>query len=786
VARRCVVVRGLVQGVGFRPFVYDLATRHQLHGFVRNQSGAVHIEIEGDPGSLERFCDDLSHERPPLAVIEDISVRGLEPGDDHDFRIEHSSCESAGPVYISPDVATCDACLAELADPSDRRCGYPFLNCTNCGPRLTIICGAPYDRTRTTMAGFEMCPECRAEFDDPQNRRFHAQPTACAQCGPQLRLTNGRGDPIESSAPLPFLIERLHEGRIAALKGLGGYHLVCDARNDDAVGELRRRKARDDKPFAVMVFDTTAARAFAECDAHEEALLRSPARPIVLLRRRPNSERDGNEREGIAASVAPGNPRVGIFLPYTPLHWLLLKQSAGMPLVMTSGNRSDEPIAYEDHDALTRLAEIADWFLMHDRPIHVRCDDSVVRIVAGAPSFVRRSRGYAPQPIKMPIACDRHVLAVGGQFKGTFALGRDNVAFVSHHLGDLDHFEAYRAFERDERLYEDLFEIRPQLIIHDLHPDYASTRYAHERAAREGLPTLAVQHHHAHIASCLAEHGLDESAIGVAFDGTGFGTDGAIWGGEFLLAGLGDFRRAAHLRYVPLPGGDQAIREPWRSAATHLIDAGVDQGLLASAVDTAAWRTVERMIDRRLNTVPTSSVGRLFDAVAAIVGLRNRVTYEGQAAMELEWQATDISDDGVYPFEFQEPTPTSDAAFVVDTRPLMRAVAADTRRGVATPRIARRFHSTLVEIIVRVCQRIRNETEVSSVALSGGAFMNVLLAEETTARLATERFRVFTQRQVPPNDGGLSLGQLAVAAARLRAAQSERAANHESIRATTV
>src|SRR5579862_5206736 len=772
-ARRCVVVRGLVQGVGFRPFVYDLATRHQLHGFVRNQSGAVQIEVEGDPGDLKRFCDDLVNEGPPLAVIHDISVRVLEPRDDHDFRIERSSCESAGPVYISPDVATCNACLAELADPADRRYGYPFLNCTNCGPRLTIICGAPYDRARTTMARFEMCPECRAEFEDPQNQRFHAQPTACAQCGPQLRLTNGQGDPIESSQPLTFLIERLREGQMAALKGLGGYHLVCDARNDEAVCELRRRKARDDKPFAVMVFDTTAARVFAECDAQEEALLRSSARPIVLLRRRHHKE-VGIEHDGIAPSVAPGNPRVGIFFPYTPLHWLLLNQAAGMPLVMTSGNRSDDPIAYEDHDALTRLGEIADLFLVHDRPIHVRCDDSVVRIVAGAPSFVRRSRGYAPNPIKLPLACDRHVLAVGGQFKGTFALGRDDVAFVSHHLGDLDHFEAYRAFERDERLYEELFEIHPKLVVHDLHPDYASTRYARHRAAKEGLATLAVQHHHAHIASCLAEHGLDETAIGVAFDGTGFGTDGAIWGGEFLLAGLGDFRRIAHLRYVPLPGGDQAIREPWRSAATHLIDAGVDRELLASAVDATALRTVERMIERRLNTVPTSSAGRLFDAIAALVGLRSRVTYEGQAAMELEWQATDVTDDGDYPFEFLEPT-TSDPAFVVDTRPLIRAVADDKRRGVETGRMARRFHSTLVEIIVRVCQRIRNETEVSTVALSGGVWMNALLAEETAARLAEDQFRVFTQRQVPPNDGGLSLGQLAVAAARLRVSQLDRA-----------
>jgi hydrogenase maturation protein HypF len=660
-------------------------------------------------------------------------------------------------VFLSPDIATCDDCLAELFDPRDRRYRYPFLNCTQCGPRLTIIAGAPYDRERTTMARFAMCAECRAEFDDPTNRRFHAQPTCCPRCGPKLRLEGAAGECIDTGDPLKAFAQALVEGKIGALKGLGGYHLACDAMSEAAVVELRRRKHRDEKPLAVMVADLAAAERLCEIDALESALLTSPRRPIVLLRRR---------ADGVAPSVAPGNPSLGVMLPYTPLHHLLLRAVNGRPLVMTSGNRSDEPIAYQDDDAIERLCGIADLFLGHDRPIRVRCDDSVTRIVAGRQSLVRRSRGFAPEPIMLPIACPRPILAVGGQLKGTFALGRDKAAFVSHHLGDLDHWPAYAAFRRDIALFEELFETRPELIVHDLHPDYASTRYTLERAAIERLPTIAVQHHHAHIGSCLAEHQLEGPVIGVALDGTGYGSDGAIWGGEFLIADLHGFRRAAHLRYVGLPGGDQAIREPWRSAAAQLIDAGEGTQLLEANVEAAQLHVVEQMLARGVNCPQTSSAGRLFDAVSAIAGLRTRVSYEGQAAMELEWLAGAAHESGGYPFELvQAAVGDSSPSFVVDTRLLIRAVAADVRRRAAQAQIARRFHTTLVEIIVAACESIRQSTRLSAVALSGGVFMNALLAAEATGRLMAAGFEVYNHRRFPPNDGGLALGQLAIAAA---------------------
>jgi hydrogenase maturation protein HypF len=766
--RRALTVHGIVQGVGFRPFVYSFARELCLKGFVRNDAGTVRIEIEGEPDSINRFCAELANRSPPLAAIDRIALEPLEPRGDRVFRIEPSSINSASAIFISPDVATCDACLAELFDPENRRFRYPFLNCTDCGPRLTIIQGAPYDRPRTTMAQFPMCADCRREYDDPANRRFHAQPTACSHCGPQLQLLDGCGQRVETADPVADFANALREGLIGAVKGLGGYHLACDAGNENAVRELRRRKQRDEKPFAVMVADANAAEAICEIGPAERKLLVSARRPIVLLRTK--SVGDASRRERIATEVAPGNPYLGVFLPYTPLHALLVNAVDDRPLVMTSGNRSDEPIAYRDDDAASRLDGIADLFLANNRPIHVRCDDSVMRVIGGVESPIRRSRGYAPQPIRLPIDCARPLLAVGGQFKGIFALGRDHSAFVSHHLGDLDHFDAYQAFVRDEALYEDLFAIRPGLIVHDLHPDYATTRYALERAAKEGVPALGVQHHHAHVASCLAENGRDEPVIGVAFDGTGFGLDGAIWGGEFLVADLCESHRAAHFRYLQLPGGDRTIREPWRSAAAHLLDAGEDLSLLNNAASQTAVRAVARMIERRFNSVPTSSAGRLFDAVAAIAGVRAKVRYEGQAAMELEWLATDILPDGSYPFVIEEPTSGTDAdgPLVVDTRPLIRAVVADRKAGVEAARIARRFHSTLVNMIGDVCQQIRERTGLSVAALTGGVFMNALLVEEVTARLTGAGFKVLRHRTVPANDGGLALGQLAIGAARDR------------------
>jgi hydrogenase maturation protein HypF len=610
------------------------------------------------------------------------------------------------------------------------------------------------------MAGFAMCPACRAEYDDPADRRFHAQPTACAACGPRMQLLDAQGRPIDTADPLGDFAGILRAGKIGALKGLGGYHLACDATDPSAVAGLRRRKHRDEKPFAVMVPDLPAAERLGEVGPAERELLTSPACPIVLLRKRTPG--------AVAEEVAPRNPWLGVMLPYTPLHHLLLRAAGGTPLVMTSGNRSDEPIAYRDDEALEKLAGIADCFLVHDRPIHVRCDDSVTRVVEGRELPVRRSRGYAPRPIALPFECPAPVLAVGGQLKATFALGRGRQAFLSHHLGDLDHYEASRAFVRDVDLYQQLFAARPEVLAHDLHPDYFTTQYAQQRAVSGGNRLLAVQHHHAHLAACMAEHGLCESVIGVTFDGTGFGTDEAVWGGEFLVGGYGEFRRAAHLRYVGLPGGDQAIREPWRMAVAHLADADATLPALSARISPLQWRTITKMLERRFNTPLTSSAGRLFDAVAALAGVRDRVSYEGQAAVELEWLATDVAPDGTYPFDVTQPADAegADAPLVIDTRPLIQAVVEEARKGVEAARIARRFHSAVVDLITALCGRLRESTGLDAVVLSGGVFLNALLGREAAARLAGEGFRVYRHQLVPPNDGGLSLGQLAVAAAR--------------------
>jgi hydrogenase maturation protein HypF len=757
--RRGIAVQGIVQGVGFRPFVHGLAARLGLAGLVRNRTGGVWIEVEGDTTALDRFYAELSQHPPPLARIAGISWESQDVRGDGRFRIEASDASATGPVFVSPDVATCDDCLRELFDPNDRRYLYPFLNCTNCGPRLTIVTGAPYDRERTTMASFALCPRCRAEYEDPANRRFHAQPTACAACGPALELRDSAGQRIDTGDPVAAVANCLRDGQIVAFKGLGGYHLACDARNPAAVVRLRTRKHRDEKPFALMVADAETAARLCQVAPDERDLLQSVARPIVLLRKRLPTE--------VADSVAPGNPFLGVMLPYTPLHHLLLKMLDGMPLVMTSGNRSDEPIAYTDDDARQRLVGIADVFLTHNRPIHVRCDDSVTRCVGGAELPLRRSRGYAPQPIALPFECPVPILAVGGQLKGTFALGRGRDAFLSHHLGDLDHYQSFRAFSRDIQLYEELFALSPELMAHDRHPDYASTRYAIERASRASGPArlTAVQHHHAHMASCMAEHGLTGPVLGVTLDGAGFGLDGAVWGGEFLIGDYREFRRAAHLRYVPLPGGDQAIREPWRMALAHLVDAGCPESVLRERVSPVELRTVRHMLDRRLNAPLTSSAGRLFDAVASLAQTRDRVTYEGQAAVELEWLATDVPADGAYPFDLVEGVST--APLEIDTRPLIHALVREVQQGTAAATMARRFHTTMVEMMAAVCARIRKQTAVNTVVLSGGVFLNALLTVEVVERLSQEGFHAYRHRLVPPNDGGLSLGQLAVAAARV-------------------
>jgi hydrogenase maturation protein HypF len=770
--RRAIAIEGVVQGVGFRPFVSGLASSLGLNGFVCNRVGDVWIEVEGEPSALVQFQAELEAKPPPLAQIDHLSWEPRPVQGDDRFQILASEVERPGPVFVCADIATCADCLRELFNPADRRYLYPFLNCMNCGPRLTIVTGAPYDRKRTTMAGFEMCPDCLLEYEDPSNRRFHAQPTCCPACGPRLEFLDGHGKLIGTDNPLTDFASAIRSARIGAVKGLGGYHLVCDARSSETVSELRRRKHRDEKPFAVMVADDTAAEAICGFSSAERDLLRSAARPIVLLRKRLGIE--------IAEEVAPANPFLGIMLPYMPLHHLLLREVGKIPLVMTSGNSTDEPIAYQDQDAIKRLGSIADLFLTHNRPIQVRCEDSVTRCVDGTELPIRRSRGYAPQPIGLPFECPLPILAVGGQLKGTFALGRGRHAFLSHHLGDLDHYEAYRAFARDISSYEQLFSFRPSAIVHDLHPDYASTRYALERIGTDSknptnpdseLCQVSVQHHHAHMASCMAEHGLMEPVIGVSFDGTGFGTDGNIWGGEFLVGDYLQFRRAAHLRYVAMPGGDIAIREPWRMTLAHLLDADETYALSSNRVSAVALRTARTMIDQHINSPLTSSVGRLFDAVASLVLGRDRVTYEGQAAMELEWLAARTGANRAYPFELALAAPgeSPNESWVIDTRPIIRSVVQDCGLGKHAPLIARRFHSTMVDLIVTVCDRIRQSTGLGNVVLSGGVFMNVLLTLESSEELRRRGFRVYCQRLVPPNDGGLCLGQLAIAAQKLNA-----------------
>ncbi len=756
--RRRIAVCGIVQGVGFRPFVYGLASRLSLTGFVRNAPHGVLIEVEGPPSDLERFETELVRHPPAHATIDGCVTAALPVLGGDAFRIEVSDSaarEGVGDVRVSPDLATCDACHEELFNSFNRRFRYPFITCAACGPRLTIVTGVPYDRQRTTMAAFPMCAACQREYDDPADRRFHAESIACAACGPRVRLQHRDGTLIRHE-PFSALADMIRAGGIAAVKGLGGHHLTCDATNGAVVGELRRRKHRDEKPFAVMFETVEAAADACVIEATDAELLRASARPIVLLRRR-----RARGPLAPAAGVAPGCPDLGVMLPSTPLHHLLMRE-AGRPLVMTSGNRSDEPIAYADADALSRLADIADVFLMHDREIRVRCDDGVTRAAGGRELPIRRSRGQAPRPVRLPLPCAEPVLAVGGQLKNTFALGRGREGFVSHHIGDLDDLSAYRAFCRDIELYEQLFAIAPRVIAHDAHPSYGSTRYAVERAGAAGLTTIAVQHHHAHMASCMAEHALDHPVIGVTFDGAGYGDDGTVWGGEFLVGDARSVRRAAHLRPVALPGGDQAAREPWRMALAHLLDAGLDPAAIEERIGKVQVRAVTRMIERSVNTPHTSSAGRLFDAIASIAGVRDHVSFEGQAAMQLEWLAGEVESDGGYPCQLE----LAGGRLTIDTRPMIAEAARDAGVGRSPATIARRFHVGLADIVGDVCVQLRQRTGIDAVVLSGGVFLNVILTRDCQARLVRAGFRVFCHHVVPPGDGGVSLGQLAVAAAR--------------------
>ncbi len=765
-ARRRILVQGIVQGVGFRPFVYGQALRLGLGGFVLNDSNGVTIEVEGLATMLEAFQRALRETPPPLARIDSITAEMIAPQGETLFVIAHSEAGQERNTLISPDTATCDDCLRELFDPADRRYRYPFINCTNCGPRFTIVQDVPYDRDKTTMRAFPMCRDCRAEYDDPLDRRFHAQPNACPICGPGVRLLNAAGRVLEMADPIALAAEQMATGAILAIKGLGGYHLACDALNVEAVARLRQRKHREAKPFALMPLDLDTARRLCEVSDAEAALLESRRRPIVLLNRRERGDDDL-----VAPGVTPGYTTLGMMLPYTPLHHLLLDAvaTAGEPgrpavLVMTSGNLSDEPIAYRDDDARGRLAPIAEGTLTHNRAIHMRCDDSVVRVAAGGEQIFRRSRGYAPEPIRLGFECPVPLLACGGHLKNTFCLLKGRQAFVSHHIGDLENLETLTSFREGIAHFERLFDVRPEAVAYDLHPDYLATKYALDL----DLPHMVgVQHHHAHVASVLVEHGLAGPVIGVAADGTGYGSDGAIWGCEIMAADLLDFERFYHLVYVPLPGGEQAVRQPWRVAAAYLRLAFGDDFLrldlpFVQQMDRERWRVMAQMIARGINSPPASSLGRLFDAVAALVGLRGTVVYEGQAAIELEMIAE--PSEGLYPFDIRA---GDDGPGTLDVAPLIRAVVEDLRQGVPIGQIAGRFHHSMAALLATACLRAREQTGLNDVALSGGVFQNRLLLEQLVDRLEAEGFDVYLNRRVPPNDGGLSLGQAAIAAARL-------------------
>ncbi|MBI4493906.1 MAG: carbamoyltransferase HypF [Chloroflexi bacterium] len=750
-------VWGTVQGVGFRPFVYRLATRHGLGGWVLNHSAGVELEIEGRPGALDAFLHDLQAEAPPLARLEAVAVADVPSVGSASFEILSSHIQPGESQPVPADTAPCSDCLRELFDPSDRRYHYPFINCTNCGPRFTLIQDVPYDRERTTMAVFRMCPDCQREYDDPSDRRFHAQPNACPRCGPRLRLLDRAGQEIDGADPIVRAAQLLQEGAILAVKGLGGYHLACNAFDAQAVERLRRRKHREDKPFALMAPDLEAVDRLCCVTEAEAELLASERRPIVLLRRR--------EPSPVAPEVAPGHRLLGLMLPYTPLHSLLL-EAARSVLVMTSGNRSEEPIAYQDEDALHRLGPLADAFLVHDRAIHTRCDDSVTRVLGGQELLLRRSRGYAPRPIALRVPFAEPVLACGAELKNTFCLGKGRHALVSHHIGDLENWETLASFAEGIERFARLFDVHPTVVAYDLHPEYLSTKYALELP---GVARVGVQHHHAHIASCMAEHGLEGPAIGVAFDGLGYGLDGTLWGGEFLVADYLDCTRVAHLAPMPLPGGAQAIRQPWRMAATYLHAAYGDEmealGLdFMRRLDRGRWAVLKQMLRKGINSPPTSSLGRLFDAVAALVGVRDVANYEGQAAVELEVLADEACQER-YPYTIDD----GSRPLVLRVEATIRGVVDDLLNGTEPACVAAKFHNTLAEAVAALCGSIRAEHGLDRVVLGGGVFQNAFLLGRVVPRLAALDFQVYVPSQVPPNDGGIALGQAVIANARVRA-----------------
>jgi len=753
---RHIHINGIVQGVGFRPFIYNLAVEHNLAGWVCNSASGVDIEVTGDTNDVSSFTTAIPQQAPPLAQIDSIEDWPIEGPSPDGFAIISSQDQATDFIPISPDVATCNQCQQELFDPKDRRYRYPFINCTNCGPRFTIIQEIPYDRPKTTMAGFEMCADCRTEYENPRDRRFHAQPVACPVCGPQVWLENGKGHRLaEKEETIQIAREMLSKGKILAIKGLGGFHLACDAANENAVTILRERKHRPAKPFALMAFDLPTMEEYVELDEAAKLLLSGPQAPIVLLPKKPEAP--------IVASIAPTQTRLGFMLPYTPLHLLLLEPAPDYPkaLVMTSGNLSEEPVIHENQVAREKLAGIADAFLMHDRPIEERIDDSVFTIFRGQPYPVRRARGYAPNPIRLASAVPQ-VLAVGPQMKNTICLTREKYAFLSHYIGEMDNWETYQDFKGAIEHYQSLFRITPEVIAHDLHPDYLSTQYAMERAERDNLPGIAIQHHHAHLAAAAIENRVspEEPIIGLIFDGTGYGTDGTIWGGEVLVGNCDAFNRPYHLQYMPLPGGEVSIRKPARMALSLLwmLEMPWEEDLAPFQALSAMERdALSHQLAHNINVPQTSSMGRLFDAVSALLNVRQQISYEGQAAIELEALA-EPGELGYYSWQVENGE--------ILIAPLMSGILIDLSNRLPIAVISARFHNTIARLGLDLAERIRQQTGITKVALSGGVWQNLRLLETATTLLEENGFQPLIHRQTPPNDGCVAFGQAMIAAYR--------------------
>lgn len=760
--RYIVKITGIVQGVGFRPFIYTLAKSLGLTGWVKNDSGGVIIDAESDRETIELFIQRIRSEAPPLSNIKSIGITNAPYIGYTDFTIKQSDASGASNIYISPDVGICTDCSRELFDRNDRRYLYPFINCTNCGPRLTIVTGVPYDRANTTMNKFAMCARCSSEYRDPSDRRYHAQPVSCHDCGPRLMLLDKSGKKVDRDDIIEYSCQLLIEGNILAVKGLGGYHLACSAHDKNAVLKLRRRKARDEKPFALMVKDLQAASKYCIIGEAEKKLLESEKKPIVLLKKR--------ECCRLPDEIAPGNPNLGIMLPYTPVHLLIFyrlsrlqtQPSAIDALVMTSANRSSEPIYFRDDEAVDNLSDIADYFLTNDRDIYIRTDDSVTRVFRDREFIIRRARGYVPFPVtfsatgradeKLP-----SVLACGGELKNTFCINKNDEFYISHHIGDLENSETLSSFEQGIEHFKEMFKVTCDIIAYDLHPEYLSTKYAEASNIKN---KLAVQHHHAHIASCMAENGLNEDVIGVAFDGTGYGEDGHIWGGEFFTGSYGCFKRAAHLEYVRMPGGEAAIKEPWRMAASYLYKIDKNTELL-SGIPGDKIDVILQMIDRNINSPLTSSAGRLFDAVSALLGIKHRISYEGQAAIELENIAQE-GYHGEYGFDIYD----NGGIYIINANEIVNGIIGDIDGRLPRGMIAAKFHETAANMVLETCNKLRNATGLAKVVLSGGVFQNMILLGKCVSKLEKESFKVYIHSRVPSNDGGISFGQAVIAAVK--------------------